>query len=95
MRKELENNIINWGRAKGINDPINQTLKTVEEVGELAGAILKGNHEDVIDAIGDIEVCLIILKDILNLKQDEPLLGVWNEIKDREGRTVDGVFIKE
>lgn len=49
---------------------------------------------DVIDAIGDIEVCLTILKNQLRLPQDYPLKIAWNEIKDRTGKTVNGSFIK-
>ena len=45
-----------------------QRLKLIEEVGELASAILKNDKEKIIDSIGDILVVLIILA--AQLKQD-------------------------
>lgn len=108
MEQNTVEKVVQWGRDKGINDPIRQTLKTLSEAGELADAIAKSNvgkkdhYElvdsgelvDVIDAIGDIEVCLIILKDQLKLPQKYPLDMAWEVIKNRTGNIVNGTFIK-
>jgi len=94
-RKELESLIVEWGKEKGIDSIVKQTLKTLSEAGELADAVAKQDAGAIIDAIGDIEVCLTILKDVADLPQDKPLEIAWHEIKNRKGKTVDGVFIKE
>jgi NTP pyrophosphatase (non-canonical NTP hydrolase) len=66
----------------------------LEEVGETAGALLKGNETEIKDGIGDSFVTLIILSKQLGLSPTECLEAAWNEIKDRTGKTVDGVFVK-
>lgn len=45
--------------------------------------------------MGDIFVTLIILCDQLNLEPIECLDRAYNKIKDRKGKTINGVFIKE
>jgi NTP pyrophosphatase (non-canonical NTP hydrolase) len=100
MRNDLEQKVIKWSKDKNLIDPIKQTLKTVSEVGELADAIAKWDPKeaptmDILDAIGDIEVCLTILKHQLGLHQDYPLRYAYFFIKERTGKTVNGTFIKD
>lgn len=45
--------------------------------------------------MGDIFVTLIILCDQLNLDPIECLDRAFNKIKDRKGKTINGVFIKQ
>ncbi len=95
---ELENKIILWAIARDLQHAENvksQTLKTVEEVGELARAINKSERVDTVDAIGDITVTLITLCLQLDIDFTECLESAWNEIKDRKGKTIDGNFIKD
>ena len=96
---ELIDNITQWADDKGILVPNNapqQTMKTMEELGETAGAILKNKEKsEIIDGIGDTLVTVIILAKQLGLNPTECLESAWNEIKDRKGKTVDGTFIKE
>ena len=70
-----------------------QFVKLIEESGELAGNIARG--KDVRDDIGDMMVVLINIA--LRNKYDlyECLEVAWDDIKDRKGKMVDGVFIKE
>lgn len=59
--------VIDWAAAKGIlgrATPVDQICKTIEEVGELTGAISKGDTEGQVDAIGDVWVTLIIVNAI-------------------------------
>lgn len=96
---KLIDNITQWADDKGIlvseNVP-QQTMKVMEELGETAGAILKGKKTDeVIDGIGDTFVTVIILAKQLGLDPTECLESAWNEIKDRKGKTINGTFIKE
>jgi NTP pyrophosphatase (non-canonical NTP hydrolase) len=95
---ELEEKIVAWALVRGITDPENapkQMLKVMEEVGELASAIAKGNEDATIDAIGDVLVTIIILSYQLELNPWECLETAYEEIKNRKGKTIDGVFIKE
>jgi NTP pyrophosphatase (non-canonical NTP hydrolase) len=90
-------NVINWAKDKGLIKPENsskQFIKTVEELGEVASALAKGNKEGFIDGIGDVVVTLIILAEQNGLDIEDCLEHAWNEIKDRTGKTVNGVFIK-
>lgn len=90
-------NVINWADNKGLLKPENsfkQFIKTVEEMGEVANALNKDNKEALIDGIGDVVVTLIILAKQNNLDIEDCLEHAWNEIKDRTGKTVNGVFIK-
>ena len=53
-----------WAKEKGIykkGDSKTQTLKLVEEAGELAKAVLNDNQNEVIDAIGD---CVVVLTNL-------------------------------
>lgn len=94
MKKEL---IIKWAEERGILSPNNhkaQFIKTIEETGELAAALLKNDKKEIIDAVGDIQITLIILCAQLNISYDACLESAWNEIKDRKGKTENGTFIK-
>jgi len=95
---ELEEKIVEWALVRGITDPENapkQMLKVMEEVGELASAVAKKNEDATIDAIGDVLVTIIILSYQLELNPWECLETAYEEIKNRKGKTIDGVFIKE
>lgn len=94
----MDAEILEWAKERGILIPDNATkqmLKLTEEVGELAGAIAKGNNIDQIDAIGDIQVVLIILSEQLGINYKEALESAYNVIKNRTGKTINGVFIKD
>ena len=93
--KDLQEKVIKWGKDKGLNDPVKQTLKTLSEAGELADAVCKGDEDLIKDAIGDIEVCLTILKNQLGYGQSECLELAYNVISKRTGKTVNGTFIKD
>jgi hypothetical protein len=68
-------------------------LKCVSEVGELADNVNKQN--DIRDDIGDVLVTLIILAAQHDLELGECLQVAYDEIKDRKGVMLDGVFIKD
>lgn len=77
------------------SSPDKQFLKLVEEVGELAAAMARGNTFETFDAIGDITVVLTILAAQSGVTLEGCIEDAWNTIKDRKGKMVDGVFIKE
>lgn len=94
---ELIGTIAVWGQEKGINNPDKQTIKLMEEVGELANEISRSryNTPEVKDALGDIGVVLIILADILGYDFSDCLEAAYHVIENRNGKTVNGSFIKE
>jgi len=90
--------VIKWAEDRGLMTPGNhykQAIKLSEEVGELSGAILKQNDEEVKDALGDIQVVLIILAEQLGYDLDECLESAYNVIKNRTGKNVAGTFVKD
>lgn len=72
-----------------------QFVKLIEEIGELAEAIAKGKDEQFMDSIGDAFVVLTILAAQKDLEIEGCIFHAWHEIKDRKGRMVDGIFVKE
>jgi len=87
-----------WANDRNIvagGTPQAQMLKLTEEVGELAAAVARGKIFDAADGIGDAVVVLTILAAQLDLSIESCIDHAWYEIKDRKGRLVDGVFIKE
>ena len=70
-----------------------QYLKLIQEAGELSDNICKGN--DIADDIGDMMVVLINIAERNKLTLSHCLEVAWDDIKDRKGRMVDGVFVKE
>lgn len=95
---ELIGNVTQWADEKGILKKENsskQMLKVLEEVGETAGALLRSDDKEIEDGIGDSFVTLIILAGQLGYTPQECLLQAWNEIKNRKGKTENGIFIKD
>jgi NTP pyrophosphatase (non-canonical NTP hydrolase) len=101
MKTDLESlisQVEQWANNRGLivsGNETNQLIKTMEEVGELASALLKKDKDKIIDSIGDVTVCLIILSKQLGLKIGECLEFAYDEIKNRKGKTVNGIFEKE
>ena len=95
---ELESNIVKWANDKNLikkDNGLRQFIKTVEEIGEVARALLKNDKHELIDGIGDVLVTLIILAKQHDLDITSCLDTAYKEIKDRTGKTVDGTFIKD
>lgn len=93
----ITNKIEQWVVDRNINtgDPRVQICKTMEELGELASALSKNKKEEAKDAIGDVVVTLIAIAMQLNLQFDECVEFAYNQIKDRKGKLVNGIFVKE
>lgn len=131
-----------WARDRNLiegSTPAKQYLKLIEELGEVAGALARGNRDALMDGIGDVAVVLIIMAEMkgLDLEGDripiyfanihfsnlsrtvvagttaesmalleafsvykgldfnECLDRAWDDIKDRKGKMIFGVFVKE
>src|SRR5699024_2679709 len=85
-----------WARVRNLDtaDPNKQMLKLMEEMGELAEGMAKDNVELIIDAIGDVQVVLVILAEQLGLSIEDCWSVAYDEIKDRKGKKVEGVISK-
>ena len=79
----------------GGSTPKDQISKLEEEVDELTEAIYAGNTAEIVDAIGDIQVVLGVMCAQMGLDIDACREAAWSEIKDRTGKMVDGVFVKD
>ena len=93
---ELVNNIREWHHARNLIEGAtdkDQYLKLIQEAGELSDSICKG--KDRKDDIGDMMVVLINIMERNGYTMEECLLTAWYDIKDRKGKMVDGVFVKE
>lgn len=92
----LVQNIKEWhydrNLIKGSSDK-DQVLKLMQEVGELSDSICKGNSP--IDDIGDIIIVLVNIAERNQLTLRQCIEHAWGDIKDRKGKMVDGIFVKE
>jgi len=92
----LIQNITKWHRDRNLIEGAtdkDQLAKLFQEMGELSDNICKGN--DIADDIGDMIVVLINIAERNNLTIEQCLAQAWNDIKDRKGKMVDGIFVKE
>jgi NTP pyrophosphatase (non-canonical NTP hydrolase) len=93
---ELIDNIAQWHHDRNLiegSDDKSQFAKLIQEAGELSDNICKG--KDIADDIGDMIVVLINIAERNNLTIEQCLEQAWDDIKDRKGKMVDGVFVKE
>lgn len=93
---ELIDKIINWHYDRNLihgSTDKDQYMKLIQEAGELSDSICK--QKPIADDIGDMMVVLINIAERNNLTIDQCLQQAWDDIKDRKGRMVDGVFVKE
>lgn len=91
-------NIRGWAHARNLivgSSTDKQFLKLIEEVGELAAGLARKDDVQVMDGIGDAVVVLTILAEQMGMTIEACIEMAWDEIKDRKGRMIDGVFIKE
>jgi len=94
--EELVKKVAQWHHDRNLIEGAtdkDQFCKLIQEAGELSDNICKG--KDMSDDIGDMIVVLINIAERNNLTLQECLEKAWNDIKDRKGKMVDGIFIKE
>jgi NTP pyrophosphatase (non-canonical NTP hydrolase) len=94
---ELEVAVEEWAHEKGIMSkasPMAQALKTMEECTELCTAINNKDREEIVDAMGDIMVTLIIQAKMQNVSLESCLESAYRVISKRTGRMVNGQFVK-
>jgi|TARA_B110000977_G_C10980485_1_gene455933 uncharacterized protein YabN with tetrapyrrole methylase and pyrophosphatase domain len=94
----LVDTIVSWHYDRNLiggSTDKDQFLKLMQECGELSDNICKGNNFDIADDIGDIMVVLINIAERNGLSLEQCLSVAYNDIKDRKGIMVDGIFVKE
>lgn len=94
--QQLVHMVEQWHLARNLIEGAtdkDQVLKLIQEVGELSDNVCKG--QDIRDDIGDIMVVLINIMKRNDLSLEECLGVAYNDIKDRKGKMVDGIFVKE
>jgi len=87
-----------WADERGLyenGDAKTQALKLVEEVGEIARAILKDDTEEVIDGIGDAVVVLTNLAELIGAPIEMCIDEAYDVISKRTGKMVNGTFVKD
>lgn len=86
-----------WAEEKGLHlaNPIAQLAKIMEELGEVAQAYTRNQREELKVELGDLLVTVIIFAQQNNINLEEALRKAYNKINGRNGKMVDGLFIKE
>lgn len=87
-----------WGHDKGIVEQgttIAQAVKTMEEACELLSAVNIDDPMEIRDGIGDTLVTLILQAEMQGLSLYDCLHYAYQQIAAREGRMMNGQFIKD
>jgi len=96
---QVEMKIIQWAEARKIipNSTAEvQLLKAISEMGELADATIKNDQEAIVDAVGDVMVCLINYCALQDLNLVDCMEVAYDQIKNRRGTLLpNGVFQKD
>jgi NTP pyrophosphatase (non-canonical NTP hydrolase) len=85
-----------WGYIRGLHNSnsIKQLIKLDEECNELKEGLYTNDNDLVKDSIGDIAVVLSMLAMQEGTTLEECIELAYEEIKDRKGLMIDGVFVK-
>ena len=87
-----------WANQRGIyehGDTKTQALKLMEEAGEICRAVLKEDHDEVVDGIGDCVVVLTNLAELQGVSIEKCINVAYNVIAKRSGKMVNGTFKKD
>ena len=93
---DLIQQVIKWHKDRNLivgSDDKSQVMKLLQELGELSDSVCKG--EDVMDDIGDMLVVMINICERNGVEMEDCLGVAYDDIKDRKGKMVDGVFVKD
>jgi len=90
--------IRDWANERGLysgGDTKTQTLKLMEEAGEICRAVLKVDKQATMDGIGDCVVVLTNLAELAGTSIEDCIDLAYNEIKNRTGKMSNGTFKKD
>lgn len=99
------------GQSKKMIEEANETLVAVSELHTFLNVVQTENtnseydfamqdyeeklREECMDGIGDVLVTLILLADMLDVTLEECLSMAYEEIANRQGKMIDGTFVKD
>ncbi len=96
---DIEMKIVQWSEARKIipnSTAATQLLKAVSEMGELADATIKNDKDGILDAVGDVMVCLVNYCALQDINLVSCMEVAYDQIKNRKGFLLpNGVFVKE
>lgn len=106
---ELIVEVRRWYKERGLDElsnPLSQCMKVVEEVGELVSELNKvsqdlythkdlSQNENIQDAVGDVMISLMNFCNISNVHLTTCVYKSYNQIKNRQGKCINGRFIKD
>lgn len=98
---EVETLVREWAKERNIYDSVNgsdsfrQMTKLAEEYCELNESILTNNEEGIKDGIGDMLVVLTNIAYFNKLDLNTCYNHAYEQIKDRKGKMINGLFVKE
>lgn len=84
----------NLTKEQGCNG-LKQAIKMKEELEEFTDACSRNDRKEMIDAIGDMFVVLVQMARVENINILEAMNVAYNQIKNRKGKMIDGIFVKE
>lgn len=99
--EEIEKKVIDWAEERGIYDidngssPHAQLKKLTEELTELYEGIYECDNFKAKDSIGDMMVVLTHIAKFIGSDMTECYDLAYDQIKDRRGKMVNGIFVKE
>lgn len=96
--RDTADKVVAWAEDRNLilgSTPLKQLDKLREEVNEIEEAIDDNDGEAFIDAIGDCTVVLTILAAQLGHTIEYCFAQAYEQIKDRRGRMIEGIFVKE
>ena len=101
--EKLQEKVIQWAKDRNIfenSNAIKQISKTQEELYETLTALReieqgKESILDVADGIGDMLVTIILLAEMVGLNSVNCLADAYEEIKNRKGKMLNGLFVKD
>ena len=89
-----------WGTDRNITGPDakatvhTQFEKLREEFMELEDAIQREDQHELIDAVGDMTVVLILLAELAGVRFETCLVAAYEEIRNRKGAMIEGCFVR-
>lgn len=89
-----------WALARNITEAggatsLSQIKKLKEEAEELEEALISGDTKNIQLELGDVIVVLLNICRLSGVDLTDCLESAFEKIKDRKGKMIDGVFVKE
>lgn len=87
-----------WAEKRGLlanGDLKTQSLKAVEEIGELAKSVIEGKQEEAADAIGDTVVVLVSVAYFLGIPFEECVNRAYKVIANRTGKMEGQTWVRD